>query len=221
MQVIATEFSLSAVALDARAAPNPQSTAFHAPRIATYQPWTGGNMDEGWTRWVLEQYEFGSSPIHNAEIRAGALRQKFDAIILADQSPREIVDGNESTTIRPEYRGGIGEAGVANLRQFVADGGTLIFMGSACDLAIERLAVPVRNGKGMLSRDQHFAPGAILRIQVDTTDPLGYGMAPETFGFYVNSPFFSLRPFIGRSSINLDRLMTTLRAWRYVTVNCS
>ena len=149
-------------------------------------------MDEGWTRWVLEQYEFGSSPIHNAEIRAGALRQKFDAIILADQSPREIVDGNESTTIRPEYRGGIGEAGVANLRQFVADGGTLIFMGSACDLAIERLAVPVRNGKGMLSRDQHFAPGAILRIQVDTTDPLGYGMAPETFGFYVNSPFFSL-----------------------------
>ena len=192
MQAIATEFSLSAVALDARAAPNPRSTAFHAPRIATYQPWTGGNMDEGWTRWVLEQYEFGSSPIHNAEIRAGALRQKFDAIILADQSPREIVDGNESTTIRPEYRGGIGEAGVANLRQFVADGGTLIFMGSACDLAIERLAVPVRNGKGMLSRDQHFAPGAILRIQVDTTDPLGYGMAPETFGFYVNSPFFSL-----------------------------
>src|SRR2546426_808979 len=192
MQAIATEFSLSAVALDARAAPTPQSTAFHAPRIATYQPWTGGNMDEGWTRWVLEQYEFGSSPVHNAEIRAGALRQKFDAIIVADQSPREIVDGNESTMIRPEYRGGIGDAGVANLRQFVAEGGTLIVMGSACDFAIERLAIPVRNGKGGLSRDQHFAPGAILRIQVDTMDPLGYGMAPDTFGFYVNSPFFSL-----------------------------
>jgi hypothetical protein len=192
MQAIATEFSLSAVASGAGAATNPQSIAFHAPRIATYQPWTGGSMDEGWTRWVLEQYEFGSSPIHNAEIRAGALRQKFDAIIIADQSPREIVDGNESTTIRPEYRGGIGEPGVANLRQFVADGGTLIMMGTACDLAIERLAIPVRNGKGGLSRDQHFAPGAILRIQVDTADPLGYGMAPDTYGFYINSPFFSL-----------------------------
>ena len=45
-----------------------------------YQPWTGGNMDEGWTRWVLEQYEFNLTSIHNADIRAGKLRQKFDAI---------------------------------------------------------------------------------------------------------------------------------------------
>jgi hypothetical protein len=194
MQAIATEFSLSARALDEGAAPNPQFIAFHAPRIAMYQPWTGGNMDEGWTRWVLEQYEFGSSPIHNAEIRAGALRQKFDAIILADQSPREIVDGN--------------------LKQFVADGGTLIVMGSACDLAIDRLAIPVRNGKGGLSRDQHFAPGAILRIQVDTTDPLGYGMAPDTYGFYVNSPFFSLPegPATGRTKVVASYPSTDLLA---------
>jgi hypothetical protein len=214
MQAIATEFSLSTRALDEGAAPNPQFIAFHAPRIAMYQPWTGGNMDEGWTRWVLEQYEFGSSPIHNAEIRAGALRQKFDAIILADQSPREIVDGNDSTTIRPEYRGGIGEAGVANLKQFVADGGTLIVMGSACDLAIDRLAIPVRNGKGGLSRDQHFAPGAILRIQVDTTDPLGYGMASDTYGFYVNSPFFSLPegPATGRTKVVASYPSTDLLA---------
>ena len=53
-----------------------------------YQPWTGGNMDEGWTRWVLEQYEFNLTSIHNADIRAGKLRQQFDAIILADQDPR-------------------------------------------------------------------------------------------------------------------------------------
>ncbi len=65
-----------------------QPIAFHAPRIGMYQPWTGGNMDEGWTRWVLEQYGFTNTPIHNADIRAGKLRQKFDAIILADQEPR-------------------------------------------------------------------------------------------------------------------------------------
>ena len=65
-------------------------------------------------------------------------------------------------------------------------------MGSARDPAIDRLGIPVRNGKTGLSRDQHFAPGTILRIRVDTTDPLGYGMAPDTYGFYVNSPFFSL-----------------------------
>jgi hypothetical protein len=192
MQTMATQFGLSVKASDVVAPPNAQSIALHTPRIGMYQPWNGGNMDEGWTRWVLEQYEFGSSPIHNADIRAGALRQRFDAIIIADQSPRDIVEGYDSAATRPEYRGGIGEAGVDSLKQFVADGGTLIMMGNACDLAIERLPIPVRNGKHGLSRDQHFSAGAILRIKVDTADPLGYGMAPDTYGFYVNSPFFSI-----------------------------
>jgi hypothetical protein len=168
------------------------SIAFHTPRVAMYQPWTGGNMDEGWTRWVLEQYEFPLTSIHNAEIRAGRLRQKFDAIIFADQNARDIVDGFDAPAIRPEYRGGIGEIGVDNLKQFVADGGTLIAMGNACDLAIERLPIPVRNLKKGLSRDQHFAPGAILRVEVDAAHPIGYGVAPETYGFYINSPFFSI-----------------------------
>lgn len=157
-----------------------------------YQPWTGGNMDEGWTRWVLEQYEFNLTSIHNLDIKTGRLRQKFDAIIVADQDPRAIVDGYDAPAIRPEYRGGIGETGVDNLKQFVAEGGTLITMGNACDLAIEKLPIPVRNLKKGLTRDQHFAPGAILRLEVDTQHPIGYGVAPETYGFYVNSPFFSV-----------------------------
>ncbi len=172
--------------------PNPEPISFHAPRVAMYQPWTGGNMDEGWTRWVLEQYEFNLTSIHNDDIRAGKLRQRFDAIIVADQDPRSIVDGFDAAAIRPEYRGGIGEAGVENLKQFVADGGTLVTMGNACDLAIERLPIPVRDLKKGLTRDQHFAPGAILRVEVDTQHPIGYGVAADTYGFYINSPFFSI-----------------------------
>jgi hypothetical protein len=177
---------------------NPQSTirndsmAFHAPRVAMYQPWTGGNMDEGWTRWVLEQYEFNLSSIHNADIRAGKLRQKFDTIIIADQDPRGILEGYDASQIRPEYRGGIGDAGLEQLKQFVADGGTLVTMGNACDLAIEKLPIPVRNLKKGLTRDQHFAPGAILKLEVDTQHPIGYGVAADTYGFYINSPFFQL-----------------------------
>ena len=157
-----------------------------------YQPWTGGNMDEGWTRWVLEQYEFNLTSIHNDDIRAGKLRQKFDAIILADQNQRDIIDGFDANAIRPEYRGGIGEIGADNLKQFVADGGTLMTMGNACDLAIDRLPIPVRNLKRGLTRDQHFAPGAILKIEVDAASPIAYGVAPNTYGFYINSPFFTL-----------------------------
>jgi hypothetical protein len=172
--------------------PRTSNVVFHAPRVAIYQPWTGGNMDEGWTRWVLEQYEFNLASIHNADIRAGKLRQKFDTIIVADQDPRAIVDGYDASQIRPEYRGGIGAAGVEQLKQFVADGGTLVTMGNACDLAIEKLPIPVRNLKKGLTREQHFAPGAILNLEVDTQHPIGYGVAAETFGFYINSPFFQL-----------------------------
>jgi glutamine amidotransferase-like uncharacterized protein len=141
---------------------------------------------------VLEQYQFASTPLHNADVRAGKLRERFDAIIVPDQSPRAIIDGATGTAIRPEYRNGIGNEGVAALREFIAQGGTLITLGAASDLAIEKFGVPLKNVKNGLTRDQHFAPGTILRIEVDPSHPIAYGMPAETCGFYNNSPFFSL-----------------------------
>jgi hypothetical protein len=172
------------------------------PRIGMYSPWTGGNMDEGWTRWVLEQYDFAHTTLHNAEMRAGKLRDKYDAIILPDQNTRAIVDGANGQNIRPEYRGGIGDEGLAALREFVAKGGTLVTLGAASDLAIDRLGVPLRDMKAGLTRDQHFAPGTIVNLEVDTSQPIGFGMDGRATGFYNNSPFFSLlEPF---SSQHLD-----------------
>jgi hypothetical protein len=149
-------------------------------------------MDEGWTRWVLEQHEFPYTTLHNADIRAGRLRDRFDVILFADQQPASIVSGNESATTRPEYRGGIGEDGVAALKAFAAAGGTLVMMGNACDLAIERFPLPVKNLKRGLTRDQHFAPGTIVKVEVDPAHPIGAGVAAATYGFYNNSPFFAL-----------------------------
>jgi len=174
--------------------------AVKAPRIGMYSPWTGGNMDEGWTRWVLEQYDFTLTTLHNADIRpstepggaGGKLRDRYDVIILPDQAPRSIVEGATGQTVRPEYRGGIGDEGIAALQAFLGQGGTLVTLGAASDLAIERFGVPLKNLKAGLTRDQHFAPGTILNLEVDATHPLGYGMDPSTFGFYNNSPFFSL-----------------------------
>jgi hypothetical protein len=193
LEDLAREFSLTVTSAEPDSAGADQTRIpIRPPRVGLYAPWTGGNIDEGWTRWVLEQYEFPYTTIHNAEVRAGGLRRQFDAIILPDQQPREIVDGYSSAAIRPEYRGGIGEAGVEALGRFVAEGGTLITLGAASDLAIDRLPLPVRDLKRSLRRDQHFAPGTILRIQVDTSHPIGFGMEPETYGFYNNSPFFTL-----------------------------
>jgi hypothetical protein len=197
IEKVATEVGFDVTSGNTKASPRADSpisgaTVIHAPRIGMYDTWAGGNMDEGWTRWVLEQYGFHSTRLHNADIKAGKLHAKYDVVILPDQTMRSILDGNTANTTRPEYRGGIGDEGVAALRAFVDEGGTLIAMGAACDLAISKFAVPVRNLKNDYTREQHFAPGTILRIEVDTRHPIGYGMAPSTFGFYNNSPFFSL-----------------------------
>ena len=184
----------AALGLQARATAKRTSGApmpVKAPRIGLYQPWTA-SMDEGWTRWVIEQHEFPYTTLHNVDVKAGRLRERFDVILFADQQPGSIVTGNEAPGTRPEYRGGIGEDGVAALKTFVAAGGTLVLMGNACDLAIERFPIPVKNLKRGLTREQHFAPGTITRIDVDTAHPLGAGVAAGTYGFYNNSPFFSL-----------------------------
>jgi hypothetical protein len=194
LEPLARELGLTIVSADLPPAGIPQDAPqpIRAPRIGLYYPWTGGNIDEGWTRWVLEQYEFVATTLHNSDIREGNLRRQFDVIILPDQLPRELIDGFTANTVRPEFRGGIGDAGVDHLMRFVAEGGTLVTLGSASDLVIDRFPIPVRDLKRGLRREQHFAPGTILRIQVDTSNPMGYGMARDTYGFYNNSPFFSL-----------------------------
>ena len=168
-----------------------QGVRVNAPRIGLYQSYSP-SMDEGWTRWVLDHYEFPFTTIHNSDVQAGKLRTLFDVILLPDQRAKDIVDGLDYSSIVPEYRGGIGETGFDALKEFIADGGTLVALGEACNLLVERLPLGVKELKHGTNREQHFAPGAILNLQVDTTHPLGLGMAAETYGYYINSPFFQL-----------------------------
>src|SRR5947209_7313151 len=87
------------------------------PRVALYQPWTG-NMDEGWTRWLLENFGFDYITVHNADIQAGNLRKKFDVVVFADQPAASIENGQRNTF--EEYRGGIGASSVALLKEFAS-----------------------------------------------------------------------------------------------------
>jgi hypothetical protein len=193
MDGLAREFGLMVTATDRPDEPHdePPLAMTRPPRVALYAPFTSGNMDEGWTRWVLEQYEFAPTTINNETIKRGSLRQRFDVLVIPDQLPREILDGYSAETVRPEYRGGIGELGMEAIIRFVGDGGTLVTLGAASDLAIDRLPIPVRNLKRTLRREQHYAPGTILNLQIDPSHPLAQGLAPETFAFYTNSPFFA------------------------------
>jgi hypothetical protein len=162
-----------------------------APRIALYQPWLA-NMDEGWTRWLLEQYEFPYSSVHNEEISAGKLAEKFDVILFASQSKNSILNGNRGDWVRPEHRGGLGEDGTRAIREFVRAGGTLITLDEASDFAIDELGLPVRNVLRDVPRDKFYCPGAILQVLVDAKHPLGYGMPPATSAYFLDSPAFEL-----------------------------
>ncbi len=50
-----------------------------AARIGLYRSWNA-NMDEGWTRWILEQYQFPFASLYNADIIGGRLRERYDAL---------------------------------------------------------------------------------------------------------------------------------------------
>ena len=106
------------------------------PRLGLYKPWTA-NMDEGWTRWVLDSHEFTYNSLTNAEIQAGNLVERYDAIVLPDLGASGILNGHAPGKLPAEYVGGIGTEGLANLRAFVEDGGTLICLNRATELPLE------------------------------------------------------------------------------------
>ena len=143
-------------------------------------------MDEGWTRWVLEQFAFDYKNIHDADVRAGNLKDKFDVIILPDQSMQQIIAGNRAGSYPEEYTGGIGDEGVAALKSFVEAGGVLICLDSASELALKKFDLPVKNVLEGIKRDQFYAPGSIFRAVVDTQHPIAYGMPSEADLYFVS-----------------------------------
>jgi hypothetical protein len=177
-------------------------TPLRLPRVGLYQSWTA-NIDEGWTRWILEQYEFPYTTLHNSDVQSGRLRNRFDAILLPDQTAKSLIEGQNLATVAAEYRGGLDERGWQALRDFVDAGGTLIALGDASNLLIDRMPLPVKELKRGVAPEQFDGPGTILNIQIDTTHPLGWGMAQETFGFYMNSPIFALSEGFSRQKVRV------------------
>ncbi len=163
------------------------------PRVAMYQSWTA-NMDEGWTRWVLERYEFPYTTLHNTDMQAGKLHDRFDAIILPDQRPRDIARRYQiSRRTVPEYRGGLGDAGWKALSRICTIRRHADRHGRRLEYLVDKMPLPVKEHQAHAPRaSSTYAPGAIVNLQVDTSHPMGRGMPAETWGFYINSPFFQL-----------------------------
>lgn len=171
-----------------------------AVRLGLYKSYIP-SMDEGWTRFIFDQYGFKYKSLENKEVRAGNLNNSYDAIILPDSSREAIVDGKEARfgtfEFPPEYTGGIGKEGVHSLRDFVEKGGTLITLANASDVVIgDEFNLPVRNalasptataGRAATTSADFNIPGSLLRVYLDTNHPVAAGM-PHEIAAFVDSP---------------------------------
>jgi hypothetical protein len=161
------------------------------PRIAVYHGW-GGNIDEGWTRWVLEQFEFRYESIYDADVRAGGLRSRFDTIVLPEASLSDMLKGLDEGTTPPEYTGGMTARGVFHLFEFTSEGGTLVAMGGASELPLEAFGIHVRNVTANQPESKFFIPGTILKVRVDGNHPVAWGMPEDAAAFFAHSPAFDV-----------------------------
>ncbi|RIK35375.1 MAG: peptidase M14, partial [Chloroflexi bacterium] len=166
------------------------------PRIGVYQSWRA-SIDEGWTRWVLEEYGFPYTTLHDSDIRNGSLRSRVDTLVLPQQPPDHILNGNPEKNdykepYPPEYVGGLGALGVEALRTFVHAGGTLVALDSSARFAIRYLYLPVRDVVEGLPETTFYCPGSLLRILVDGESPLGYGLRREEVALFLKSPVFDI-----------------------------
>lgn len=167
-----------------------QSTPLHRPRVATYKPWAV-SIDEGWTRWLLEQNGFAPSTLSNEQIRSGKLSE-LDVIILPDIDKEVMDKGKEKPDegamryfAEPpsQYKGGLDKSGAKSLNEFVENGGTIIAFDSASEYVMEHFNVPVRNALAKVKSDDFYVPGSLLRIELKAGHPVTAGMAESVAAF--------------------------------------
>jgi hypothetical protein len=197
----AQEDLVGSLALQAERALSAPGRAVRQPRIGVYQPWNG-SMDEGWTRWVLEQYGFVFVTIHPEDFKS-PLGDSIDVLILADDARIPIAAGpagagaaggagrgGRGGAIRPEYAYQLTASDLQAFERFIRGGGTLVCLSNASAFAIQQLKLPVRNIVAGLQSEEFFLRGSIVEIATDPTHPVMAGMPEKAAVFVDGSPVF-------------------------------
>lgn len=175
-------------------------------KLALFQRYNGGNMDEGWTRLCFENFAFDYHTLQGAEVKAGKLNKKFDVIVLPDDSPSGITgEYAKNARRKPEkypakYQSGVGDQGTKALKEFVEQGGTLVALGSSYEFVKNTFDLKIRNITENLKSTEFYCPGSTVKVNVDNTDPLAYGMPEEALVLFRSSPVFEVIP----SRLNAD-----------------
>jgi len=176
------------------------------PRIAVYQRLYGGNIDEGWIRWLLDTFGVPFKSMEDGPIKDGRIGEEADILILPSDSLAFMKGENieeELSKVRgqpvklppwpPEYRSGFTQAGVDNIRKFVEAGGILLVIGNACEILSKGFRLPVNDlSEQLKDPKKYFCPGSTLRALVDFTHPLAWGMPRETKVLFTGKPVLAV-----------------------------
>jgi hypothetical protein len=187
-------------------------------RIGMYHRYLGGNMDEGWTRLLLENFEFDYTKMLDEDILAGKLAEKYDVIILAADNKSMMTGARGSggggygrapdpSSIPPEYRSGFGQAGIDALHDFVRNGGTLVTFAQAGDLPIDEFGLPVRNAVAGMWGNEFWSPGSTLKVDVNSSNPYAFGMPEDALALFLASGQV-YETVSGPASAGVNRIVT-------------
>jgi hypothetical protein len=173
---LGTPFRGSAVA------PGKEAVTLHPTRIALWDSY-GGSMPSGWTRWILERFDFNFRVVTTDELDEGKLKDKFDAIVLVTGATGSF---EQSTT--------------AQVKKFLEAGGTVLAIGSSTNLG-RQLGLPIANHLQNLSSDKYYVPPSVLRARVDPAQPLAWGIGDQVDVMFGASPTFKLEADAGKKGL--------------------
>jgi hypothetical protein len=170
----------------------------------------GGSMPSGWTRFIFDEFEFPYEVVYPKALDAGDLRDRFDVLIFVNgaipEADREgpslesFFYGGPPDDLPEEYAEWVGDVTVAKtvpqLVRFMEEGGTVIAIGSSVSMArhagLEVLSHLTDEEGAPLGEEDYYVPGSVLRVRVDNTLPIAYGLTEELDVFFNNSPVMRL-----------------------------
>ncbi len=224
-------FELGTPFVGCQTAPDNDAVTIKPVRVGLWDRY-GGSMPSGWTRWLLERFEFPFQVVFPPELDKGGLRDRFDVLIFVDgaipalnaasegrgsrggatgatgDDPQPPAEDRAAATseqnISVEYIGRRGSVTTAKtvpqLRQFLESGGTILTIGTSTSLG-QHLALPLANhlvakdkdGKEQpLPREKFYVPGSVLRVRVDNSHPLAWGLGETADVMFSASPTYRL-----------------------------
>ena len=198
------------------AAPDGAMWRVEVARVGLFKPWVA-SMDEGWTRFLLESYEFPFVTLTNEQMRSGEFADAVDVLLFSDVSSDIIATGRPGgddshrawSPLPPPYTGGIDQwppedgsaaegqekkaKGGERIKKWVEAGGTVVALDSSSEYFIDLFDLPVTNVLDKVSRDRFNCPGSSLRVLMNGENPLSFGMRKDEVVYFASSPAFRTR----------------------------